>query len=206
MGDLSDMNDCERFLRSSEGQAHLEEIVAMLKGRTIISVTFSNEVRYIATTLHLDDGGTFLIFQPSLDVDALREQFAGVLEREYHIDHPKQKPRASQPTERRPNSTKHSRLIPLTKWNEYHEWPPIGGLRHLVFHAKANGFAKVIRKVGRRVLIDEDAFFEWVQAGGEARLQSGASPSPHNGTPGRDHRREQRRQLDSQQKSKEKRP
>ncbi len=32
------------------------------------------------------------------------------------------------------------RLIPLTKWNEHHPWPPIGGLRHLVFHEKSNGF------------------------------------------------------------------
>ncbi len=64
-----------------------------------------------------------------------------------------------------PKST-HSRVIPLTKWNEYHEWPPLGGLRHLVFNANTNGFDKVMRKVGRRVLIDEDAFFEWVNKGG----------------------------------------
>jgi len=54
------------------------------------------------------------------------------------------------------------RLIPLTHWSEYHQWPPIGGLRHLVFNAKQNGFDRVIRKVGKRVLIDEQAFFEWV--------------------------------------------
>jgi hypothetical protein len=55
-----------------------------------------------------------------------------------------------------------SRLIPVTKWNEHYEWPPVGGLRHLVFHAKTNGFHTVIRHVGRRVLIDEQAFFDWV--------------------------------------------
>lgn len=54
------------------------------------------------------------------------------------------------------------RLIPLTEWNDYHCWPPTGGLRHFVFHADANGFAKVVKRVGRRVLIDEAAFFEWV--------------------------------------------
>lgn len=61
-------------------------------------------------------------------------------------------------------------LIPLTEWNTHHAWPPIGGLRHLVFHAKSNGFDQAIRRVGRRVLIDEDAFFEWVeeQNGGTA--------------------------------------
>jgi hypothetical protein len=55
-----------------------------------------------------------------------------------------------------------SRLIPLTQWPQHHSWPPIGGLRHLVFHRKSNGFDKVIRRAGKRILIDEAAFFEWV--------------------------------------------
>ncbi len=57
-----------------------------------------------------------------------------------------------------------SRLIPLTEWNQYHPWPPLGGLRHLVFNAEYNGFDRVVRRVGRRVLIDEAAFFKWVDA------------------------------------------
>jgi len=89
MGDLCDLNDLERFLRSPEGQAHLKEIRTMLKGRTITDVSFSNEVHCIETTLHLDDGETFVIYQPSLEVDALREEFAEVLQREYYIDYPK---------------------------------------------------------------------------------------------------------------------
>lgn len=55
-----------------------------------------------------------------------------------------------------------SRLIPLTDWPKHHEWPPLGGLRHLVFHSKSTGFDSVIKRVNRRVLIDEMAFFEWV--------------------------------------------
>jgi hypothetical protein len=54
------------------------------------------------------------------------------------------------------------RLIPVTEWNKYHSWPPIGGLRHLIFYGNQNGFNHCIRRVGRRVLIDEAAFFEWV--------------------------------------------
>lgn len=54
-------------------------------------------------------------------------------------------------------------LIPLTKWNECHPWPPIGGLRWLVFHEKKNGFDAVIKRVGGRVLIDEQAFYRWVE-------------------------------------------
>ncbi len=61
------------------------------------------------------------------------------------------------------------RLIPLTKWPDYHPHPPIGGLRYLVFHADTNGFNRVIKRIGRRILIDEVKFFEWVakQNGGE---------------------------------------
>lgn len=55
------------------------------------------------------------------------------------------------------------RVIPLTKWNEYHSWPPIGGLRHLVFFENQNGFNKVVLRVGRRVLLDEKAFFAWAR-------------------------------------------
>ena len=55
-----------------------------------------------------------------------------------------------------------SRLIPASAWANHHPWPPIGGMRHLIFFSESNGFNKVIRRVGRRVLIDEAAFFEWV--------------------------------------------
>lgn len=56
------------------------------------------------------------------------------------------------------------RLIPLTKWGESHQWPPLGGLRHLVFNSKENGFDAVVVRVGRRILLDETAFFAWVDS------------------------------------------
>src|SRR6187200_1139951 len=55
-----------------------------------------------------------------------------------------------------------TRLLTVKQWTETHAWPPPGGMRHLIFFAKANGFDAVIRRVGRRVLIDERAFFDWV--------------------------------------------
>ncbi len=64
----------------------------------------------------------------------------------------------------RGQSAQQSRLIPPSKWSDYHAWPPIGGLRHLIFNAKKNGFDAVIRRVGRCVLIDEAAFFDWVES------------------------------------------
>lgn len=59
-----------------------------------------------------------------------------------------------------------TRLIPVPDWKNHHPWPPEGGLRHLVFYAATNGFNKVIRRIGRRVLIDELAFFEWARGQG----------------------------------------
>jgi len=59
-----------------------------------------------------------------------------------------------------------SRLIPLTKWNDYHVWPTEGGLRHLVANAKNKKFKHVFVKASGRVLIDEDLFFEWAKSQG----------------------------------------
>lgn len=56
-----------------------------------------------------------------------------------------------------------TRFIPLTEWPKHHSWPPLGGLRHLVFYADTNGFNRVVRRAGRRVLIDEQAFFSWIE-------------------------------------------
>jgi len=59
---------------------------------------------------------------------------------------------------------KQRRLIPLTKWNQFHLWPTIGGLRHLVAFAQQKNFEQVLVRANGRVLIDEEAFFEWVNA------------------------------------------
>ncbi len=55
-----------------------------------------------------------------------------------------------------------TRLIPASAWGKYHPWPPPGGMRHLIFNAKTNGFEQAIKRIGRRVLIDERKFFEIV--------------------------------------------
>ena len=64
---------------------------------------------------------------------------------------------------------KKTRLIPVPDWNTYYPWPSQGGLRHLIFYANTNGFDQVIRRIGRRVLIDEAAFHAWSQKAGRAR-------------------------------------
>lgn len=63
--------------------------------------------------------------------------------------------------------TGRKRLIPVTKWNDYHIWPPIGGLRHLIFYEYTNGFHHCVVRLGRRVLIDEGKFFEWAECQNE---------------------------------------
>ncbi|HCU23927.1 MAG TPA: hypothetical protein DF383_02830 [Deltaproteobacteria bacterium] len=63
-----------------------------------------------------------------------------------------------------PQESPQRRIIPITKWNQYHPWPPPGGLRHLVFHADKNGFNQCILRAGRRVLIDEQKFFSWLES------------------------------------------
>ncbi|WAK02788.1 hypothetical protein [Methylobacter sp. YRD-M1] len=62
------------------------------------------------------------------------------------------------------DNQKSTRLIPVPEWNNHHSWPPIGGLRHLIFNADTNGFASAFKRVGRRVLVDESAFFSCVEA------------------------------------------
>jgi len=57
---------------------------------------------------------------------------------------------------------KNTRYLTVADWIAQHPWPPEGGLRHLIFHSKTNGFDKVIVRAGRRVLIDEQAFFKWM--------------------------------------------
>lgn len=56
----------------------------------------------------------------------------------------------------------HTRLIPVTEWNKHHSYPTIGGLRYLIFNGEDNGFHKCIKRINRRVLIDENAYFDWV--------------------------------------------
>lgn len=39
---------------------------------------------------------------------------------------------------------------------------PEGGLRYLVFNAEKNHLASAITRVGRKVLIEESAFLDWI--------------------------------------------
>lgn len=54
-------------------------------------------------------------------------------------------------------------LLTVRQFAERHTAFSQAGLRYLIFNASTNGMAKCLRRVGRRVLIDETIFFEWIE-------------------------------------------
>ncbi len=67
-----------------------------------------------------------------------------------------------------------TRFIPITEWPKYHPWPSVSALRHMVFESEerknskgqkipGNGMSKAIVRRGRRILIRESSFFEWLE-------------------------------------------
>lgn len=76
-------------------------------------------------------------------------------------------------------NTSSTRLIPLTEWQNYHpEGPPLGTLRDLVFRRIEIGADAWIRRIGRRIYVDERAWYAWVSAGAGGQ---GAKPIPRPG-------------------------
>ena len=56
---------------------------------------------------------------------------------------------------------KSAALLTVKQFSQKHDWP-MGGLRHLLFH-QPNGFERVVRRVGRKILLNETEFFHWVE-------------------------------------------
>ena len=97
MRDTSDMKDIDMFLRSRRGRAYLKIMVRMLKGKTITDMAFSNEGHCIATTLTLDDGSHYVVYEPSLAAYELREEFGDAIEEEYYKELSKRGPERTKP-------------------------------------------------------------------------------------------------------------
>lgn len=57
-------------------------------------------------------------------------------------------------------------LIPLSEWDKHQKWPTTTAMRQKVYHESRNGMKEhgVVLRVGRRVLINLDAYFRWVKA------------------------------------------
>lgn len=56
---------------------------------------------------------------------------------------------------------KETKLIPFSKWNDYHDFPKVGSLYQYKFNNTDN-FNYCVVKFGKRVLIDEEKFFTWM--------------------------------------------
>ena len=61
------------------------------------------------------------------------------------------------------------RFLTVRQWTEQYPWPPLGGVRHLIFNAKHNGFGAVISRVGRRVLLSENAMLAFIGKNGGSK-------------------------------------
>jgi len=64
------------------------------------------------------------------------------------------------------------RFLTVRQWTEQYPWPPLGGVRHLVFNATHNGFDAVVRRVGRRVLLSENAMLAFIEKNGGQNARS----------------------------------
>jgi hypothetical protein len=53
-------------------------------------------------------------------------------------------------------------LLTVRQLSEKYPAFPQGGIRHLIFHEKENGFDIVTIRLGRKVLISEEAFLDYV--------------------------------------------
>lgn len=54
-------------------------------------------------------------------------------------------------------------LIHIKDWKNHHNVPSESMLRKLVFHEETNGFSYAVRRVGRKVYLDEEKVFEWIE-------------------------------------------
>ena len=54
-------------------------------------------------------------------------------------------------------------LVPLSRFQDYYDFPSVGALRNLQFY-NTFGFAdKVIRRVGKRIYVKIQALEEWIE-------------------------------------------
>jgi hypothetical protein len=62
-----------------------------------------------------------------------------------------------------------TKLLTVNQFVVEHPFASNDGIRFLIFNSKNNGMAKagVIKRIGRKVLIDEGKFFAWVESQNE---------------------------------------
>ena len=78
------------------------------------------------------------------------------------------------------------RLIPVSKFNDYHPDPSPAAIRWMIYINK-DGFEECVVRRGRRILIDEEAYFKWLdRQSSKSKLQLAlplnCTPWRRNGT------------------------
>ena len=59
-----------------------------------------------------------------------------------------------------------TRYIPVAKFDQYYPWPTTQSMRNRFYAAKRGtdpDFLRCIKRVGGRVLVDEEAFLSWLK-------------------------------------------
>lgn len=57
-------------------------------------------------------------------------------------------------------------LLSVSQFCNKHEWATPGGIRHLLFNRETNGFHRCVVRLGRKILLNEEAVFAWLQERG----------------------------------------
>ena len=57
-----------------------------------------------------------------------------------------------------------SNLLTVKQFAERHPAFSEASLRYHIFHEETNGLNMVLVRVGRKILIKEDAFFDWIES------------------------------------------
>lgn len=67
-------------------------------------------------------------------------------------------------------------LLTVRQFSEKHPAFPVGGIRWQIFHSATNGMdeAGVILRVGRKVLLDEDRYFQLLDKKNGVQAQNAA--------------------------------
>ncbi len=60
--------------------------------------------------------------------------------------------------------TNRSQMLTLKQFAEKNPWPSAGTLRNLFYASKRNGLEKAFVKIGRRIIVDEEVFFQLIRA------------------------------------------
>lgn len=55
------------------------------------------------------------------------------------------------------------RLFTVRQFCDRNAWATEGGIRHLIFHRDKNGFSPCVKRIGRRILLDEEAVETFIQ-------------------------------------------